>query len=299
MTELLTRKFGIEMEYDFNERTIKEVHPIITEALAAVPRSRPVALHEEIMTRAERNRLYSDNDEFAKSLYEGDKWHMCYDGAGIEVKTPPSTWENFAEIRAVTEVLRPLGTYSRECGMHVHLSTADFTATDIIRWTALWCSLEEAMFSLVHRHRWSNGWCTSLNTYHEGWNNLRRILLDKSAHNFITQHMGRRAMYPMSAHGTTEIRLHHASLDPIKQKGWLMLLQVLMWHAKNGITDMGIFDTYANQPRVNKIGTLTNLVKEYLPARESTWLTNHIRWRAARYSDLTQEQLDAGTLCAA
>lgn len=227
----------------------------------------------------------------------GRRWHISCDGGynGWEVKTPPSTWENWPEIRTATRVLRELGgRYSSESGMHVHLENDDMDGETLVRWTLFWYALEDALFPLVHRSRWDNGWCRALR-YNYPWHEIRNVLLDGqrfrghwgpvAPEEFVCQ-IGRQALHPRSCHGTSEIRLHHSSLDPVKQRGWLLLMQVLMAHAKQETDSAKLADWY-DKPVDSKIQFMMRLGRELLPPKAGEWLSRHLAWRASRYSELT------------
>lgn len=259
MTAVMERTFGIEMEYGYPYRVNdSQLYSAIHSALRSVPGC--------------QSRQYD--------------WAISEDGGGYEVRTPVLTWDRWDEVRAVTAALRGVGgRYLQSAGMHVHLGLGDMDNDDrvILRWFVLWAALEAGIFKLVHRHRQGNQWCASVLGNHP-WNELRRALLSNTQQDArFVRETYRRALHPVSRHGTSECRLHQASLDPVKQRNWLLMLQALMYHAEVETDALRIVPLY-NLTVEDKIRTVQTIVQEHLPSKLGAWVAKKVAERAQRYS---------------
>jgi hypothetical protein len=110
------------------------------------------------------------------------------------------------------------------CGLHVHLDMdgePHENCTNIQNW---WYNLERGLFLLCRQSRWGNHFCKpGINSENERYSALNLSAYRK--------------------HGTYEIRMHHATLEPETIKAWCLTL-------------LAFFDTFHTVPWTSKASSL-------------------------------------------
>lgn len=144
------------------------------------------------------------------------------DGSGVEVRTRILQGdEGFDELRRVFQVLNDAGGFiSRADGMHIHISSEDYTDDDYARLAHTWVIQRANIAKLVAPHR--NG----QNAYNpDSWT---RRAAERVATGQIRT-LGRADLnYDHRARGHVEFRCHEGTLDYEKAANWIKFCQYLM-----------------------------------------------------------------------
>lgn len=179
--------------------------------------------------------------------YFSDGWAWCYDGGGIEFKTPPLTQATgFRKLKSAMDWLKDAGFYAATtAGMHVHIEADDLTVPEVKRVIRSWAANQHHIDQLVDDSRVGNGYC-------EAWGEnylrvLRRVPNDiDAAWAAYERRTGRGSRWDyygdepitwgyfdrfltcapcaLESHGTIEFRQHHSTVDYPEAEAWVMFL---------------------------------------------------------------------------
>lgn len=83
---------------------------------------------------------------------------------GVEVQTPPASLNKLeAIIKTATDTLKQAGcNISKNCGLHIHIETKDFTAKELMNFIKVYSTIEDLYFSLVAHSRRNNSYCKKM-----------------------------------------------------------------------------------------------------------------------------------------
>lgn len=182
-------------------------------------------------------------------------WSVTTDGGGLEVRTPPITHRHWPEVAAVLEMLKSHGgRITRSDGMHVHHDISDFSFRNLPHWALLWSSLESGIINLIPRYRRNWSACQLLGPSRHNFEQMYREA--ELRHWSYFQTIGRYALNPYCGkYGTTEIRLHHGSLNLKKMRFWVMFIQSLLSYAKrsDNIEQYRVFKDMTTEQKLNQL----------------------------------------------
>lgn len=164
-------------------------------------------------------------------------------------------WNNIGHVmRTITDNYR--GYVNNTCGLHVHLDVSTMSVAavkNLVRW---WTLFEPMFFSLVPINRRNNRYTQAV-----GWKSEALSADRYRAMNY--------AAY--AEHGSLEVRLHHATLDPDEFRFWLQLL-------------LALFDTFSGLTITPNMYTLSMrgltsyfMAETKLPWRSRKMLVKRIR----------------------
>lgn len=249
----MDRKFGIELEYIYPNYDLARLETEVTEVLYPSPTASEVG------------------------------WGFSYDGGGIELSTPVCTWAEWPSVSTVMRRLAPLGHTSTQAGFHLHLDNSDFSETNCLRTTALWCALEEVLFRLVSRSRRSNWACERL-LNNLRWENLLDVVRTPDwdrTQAFFSRYLDgvRYGFVPHSHHGTFEIRIHQSTMNPTKVRHWVLLMQAFVAASKE--LDARWIRHAFHLPVAEKLIKLLELVDTWLPPEEARSTATYLEGRYA------------------
>jgi hypothetical protein len=216
------------------------------------------------------------------------RWLMHSECGGYEVKCPPSTFAaNEPELRAVMNAIRTTGgSRDENLGTHVHIDTADLTAQERLRYVALFWAVEDGLFHLVKSYRRDNEWVAPIRDQ-LSWSDFRDLLLSPTRRcNWVFERLYRYALSPQTDYGTSEIRLHHCTMNPDSIFNWLRLNMALIAYSQS-VTTFSAYDRLAGLDRADQIRAIRDIASEMLEGDERTAVVNSIAYRADRFGRIT------------
>ncbi len=167
-----------------------------------------------------------------KLAHSASRW-PCYDssiggnGAGVEHKICTKCCRLETEAIAVVNRARLLGCrIDRTCGLHVHLDMRNVERPRVKQFVYWLHNTQEQWQKLIPPSRWNSYYCRELTFCNELPEYL--CLSDYSDHFRWFNYSGHK--------GSIEFRLHPATLNPHKMKGWLRFLDNLGHYVRNSLT---------------------------------------------------------------
>ena len=154
---------------------------------------------------------YSGHHDASISNLDGVEFKLCHPEKTMLVKGP-----------AFVEKIRPIASIDNKCGLHVHLDRRKDKAKQ--------GSIEAMKFF------------KATETY---WSSLVPSSRKPGANHYVTQivptriatHLGRHGHYEwanITHEDTLEVRIHPATLNPFKMKGWLCAMGAILRHMQTG-----------------------------------------------------------------
>lgn len=216
------------------------------------------------------------------------------EGNGLECRSPAMTVEQWPVIQFVTHNLRDLGCWaSRYDGTHMHFGWQDINAElkpkAVSAWTAFWAVYRPAMQRLVPGSRRANYNC--LPSRHLGRNYQWQDLV--AAFNSPNAQMYRLGDYvytmvnPYTEHNTTEVRLHHGTLNATRMRGWMLLMQGILGYTTAMATAGNLEDleqTYRSNHPVDALHlVMLEKARPFLSQRQFRQMSTQINSRVESY----------------
>lgn len=219
------RRFGIEVEYNSGDRSYV-VNEMLQRGIACAQRSYG---HETVRY-----------------------WKLVEDASvtGGEAVSPIMVGDD-ESIQQVVEVMRAVkaagGRTGSNCGMHVHIDVTDFTGTQLVRLAKNIRRAQRPMeaFCASSRFNGDNEHCERLEDYE--WNEILEWIgnVDPSARARTREN--RNSASPVGryyghnfncllTYGTVEIRLLGHTLNTVKVRAWIRVLQALFVATQRGRT---------------------------------------------------------------
>lgn len=208
MTKVFSRPFGIEFEFGVD------------------------AYEDEVYDMA--SGVYSEVHSRRFAGREG--WDAHEDCGGIELKTPPSTYRDWKEIRRVAHSIFDEYEANEEgdLGTHIHMDISDLSQQHRMQWYHMWTLYEPLMFNMVLRHRRSSMFCSPLLTplrYNEVLQSSQLLAIEEFLEDGLTAR--RKSITSLTRHGTTEVRIHHCTTSINEIRKWIELLQVMLHSSRH------------------------------------------------------------------
>lgn len=235
--ECSSRRFGVELEVS-NNLSKKQIGAILS-AYETVYGNRTVTV-----SPGSEGWAATDNNPY---------WHVKFDRTcGPKGKDYDSGWEiasfiasGLKDARHIAKAAKFLVAFGVEtnlnCGLHIHVETADFTCRNMAILLARWLKIEDLMLDICHPSRTNNVYCKSLRTKTEErgaeyistfpnffWNYM--IPNDLGPHNNLEK---RYTLNPIGFtlaqvigqyhRNTIELRLPECTLDESHIENWIKL----------------------------------------------------------------------------
>lgn len=266
----MQRKFGIEFEYQpegYNHSAAQH----IGETMAQFLNSRPLRLRG---TR--RGSFYA---------------HTEHAGL-VEMKTPILTPRDWPLVfSAVSNITRNGGRFSRSAGTHMHLDRSYIPIAQrsyqSAKWALVWGSVESYVEQLVMEYRRNNQWCTRSRFFTNFRRTKAAILASDPANPPASiSYGGGSSCRFYTGHQTTEVRLHHCTLDYLECRSWISLMNVLLDVSDNA-THEEVNRLRRYRPRRARI-LVHRWIERYSTPAKKQWLFSQLHRRETQYSSPAQ-----------
>ena len=219
---------------------------------------------------------------------------LDHEGNGLECRSPALTVEQWPVIKFVTQNLRELGCWaSRQDGTHMHFGWQDLPTTlkprAVSAWTAFWAVYRPVMQRLVPDTRRRNYNCLQsrqLGT-HYTWEDLTRPFIAASNAQWRMTDFVYTMVNPNTEHNTTEVRLHHGTLNATRMRGWMLLMQGILGYTDALATAGSLEDleqTYrSNHPIDAMHQIMLDKARPFLTQRQFRQMSTQINSRVESY----------------
>ena len=209
INKMLSRKFGIEIEFINADRTV----------LVNALRAEGISCAYEGYNHTTRNH-----------------WKIVTDATvagGYELVSPPLQGEEgLLEVKRVLTIMHEnkrnsdMELVNRSCGLHVHLDASDLDGTDVYWIVKRYRDNETSIDKwMPPSRRGDYRWCESLNS---SWNvNLMNAMntIEANARQQFSRTSKVNVKHAYARHGTIEFRHHAGSTDYNKIANWIEFLQ--------------------------------------------------------------------------
>lgn len=220
MSNMLPRRFGVEIEYNSFDKSSRSVDA----------NNLPNGIYFFADTIKYKLNKNVDIHKW-EHTNNNSNWVVKPDSScGLEVCSPPvNAHYGFKEIYDVIECLAKTKHISADnrCSLHVHVEIEDFNQEEITTLVTRWINFEMFFYFITRTNRWMNKYCKPLGFYHF-FNNTKNINITKAidvlsdnkyfAINFYHYKKGKRK--------TIEFRImgSDACLDPNDALNWCKVI---------------------------------------------------------------------------
>lgn len=183
-------------------------------------------------------------------------WKVVTDAScGLELVSPPLKGMNgINQVKLACEALNEVGAkVDKRCGLHVHHDAADFTVKTFKNLYGLYIRFEESIDSVMPiSRRGTNGqYCKSLRSFdsktYESYINVLKNArsIAEIAAIFSTRYLKLNCQ-SYTRHGTVEFRQHSGTIDFDKMMNWIILTNVMVTRAQDGIVKLELKQQFDN-----------------------------------------------------
>lgn len=273
------------------------------------PRTVVDAINAAIAAARQREELVTARPFAAKYTrrFEPNGIAVDEEECGIECRLPPLTLEEWPLVPIVLRTLRECGaTVRRSNGGHMHLGWQDVPEAVRSRyaatWVGTWNVFDTVLRRLVARSRRNNPNCTSGDL--NDWAHMEQTLfartteqlqqaMSSSGYYFGREWVGNAMVAYKNDFQTTEVRLHHATLNPRRWKYWAVLMNGLMdfsaaMSRENTVNPLRrartTLQAFASEDWAGKAAFMLSLVRPHVSLRRYNGLLRQTNERLTTYN---------------